>query len=353
MGGRLSRLILEGEHQVRRMTRRTKSRVKAWEEATFNTFHAFAYLPYESDAKSVVHKFQGRTLYYETKIDRLCRPFDVTIDINTTIDLYPFLGVESRFVMKKFDFNGSSWIAIRPRDKKLRPIVQRAIVFDIMRRAYTGEWGEDYDIIQGGYMLRKVQSDDYVAVEGPKHILVIQGARSRELWVCHRLVEPIQSSVRDRILKSRSFSPERQVSATEPSLDGIQHRRYKIAKTLSGFLGMTEAPETKRIEPGPWIPMLPAMVKLVDEIVRKCDRSTLRDKKRNSAIKDAVFSRAMSDHIMMEERTRRVDQERRAGQRRDIQRANTARERVRITRSSTTDWALAAAQIYGGLYEGV
>ncbi|KAF4695507.1 hypothetical protein FOZ60_004577 [Perkinsus olseni] len=246
------------------MTRRTKSRVKAWEEATFNTFHAFAYLPYESDAKSVVHKFQGRTLYYETKIDRLCRPFDVTIDVNTTIDLYPFLGVESRFVMKKFDFNDSSWIAIR-----------RAIVFDIMRRAYTGEWGEDYDIIQGGYMLRKVQSDDYVAAGGPQ---------------------------------------------AHPRHTGCTIAR---ARTLSSFLSTRHAPEARRIEPGPWIPMLPAMVKLVDDIIRKYDRSTLRDKKRNSAIKDAVFSRAMSDHIMMEERTRRIDQEQRARQRRDIQRASS------------------------------
>ncbi|KAF4737455.1 hypothetical protein FOZ63_010928, partial [Perkinsus olseni] len=336
------------------MTRRTKSRVKAWEEATFNTFHAFAYLPYESDAKSVVHKSQGRTLYYETKIDRLCRPFDVTIDINTTIDLYPFLGAESRFVMKKFDFNGSSWIAIRPRDKKLRPVVQRAIVFDIMRRAYTGEWGEDYDIIQGGYMLRKVQSDDYVAVEGPKHILVIQGARSQELWVCHRLVKPLQSTTHAGVLTSRSLSmtPERQLSGTQASSDSIQHRRYTWARTLSSFLSTREVPEARRIEPGPWIPMLPAMVKLVDDIIRKYDRSTLRDKKRNSAIKNAVFSRAMSDHIMMEERTRRIDQEQRARQRRDIQRANTARERVRITRSSTTDWALAAAQIYAGITPG-
>ncbi|KAF4726261.1 hypothetical protein FOZ63_025219, partial [Perkinsus olseni] len=326
MGGHLCHLILEGENQVRRMSRRTKSRVKAWEEATFNTFHAFAYLPYESDAKSVVHKSQGRTLYYETRIDRLCRPFDVTIDINTTIDLYPFLGVESRFVMKKFDFNDSSWIAIRPRDKKLRPVVQRAIVFDIMRRAYTGEWGEDYDIIRGGYMQRKIQGEDYVAAEGPKHILVIQGARSQELWG--------------------------QVTGTEGTLDSIQHRRLKKASTLSGFLGMMEAPETKRIEPGPWIPMLSAMVKLVDEIIRKYDRSSLRDKKRNSAIKDAVFSRAMSDRILMEERTSRVDQERRATQQRDTQRANTARKGVRIKRSSTTDWALAAAQIYAGVPPG-
>lgn len=129
MGARLSYLINRARYKVRRATRRTKRRLKAWEEVTFNTFQAFAYLPYESDDKSIVHKVKGHTLYYETKLDRTCRPFDVTIDFNTTIDSSSFPGVDARessslnwleydiivsgFVIKKFDFNDSSWIAIR------------------------------------------------------------------------------------------------------------------------------------------------------------------------------------------------------------------------------------------------
>ncbi|KAF4677595.1 hypothetical protein FOL47_000550 [Perkinsus chesapeaki] len=303
MGGRLSNLLYETDRQVRQATRRTKSRVREWEASTFNTFQAFAYLPYESDDECLPKEFQSRILYYETRLDRHRRPFDVTIDVNTQVDLSPFFGAESHFVMKKFEFMESSWIAVRARDRTLRPIAQRAIVFDIMRRAYTGHWNTGCDGVMGqhGDTITNGRGQDYTPMEGPRHIIVIQGVRSQELWVCHRLAEPLGANAPpQKLLTSRSLSmvPESQLSSGVEPKECSKPRSRSLATALSDIINATHRRDTEKIEPVPWIPMLRGMVELVDDIKEKCQSASMRAKRLSSALRDADISRALSDHIM-------------------------------------------------------